>query len=265
MGKKRLAFTLYVSEDGFLLSRNFRLQVVGDTRWMLNNYKFNDCASSIDELLIINTSTNVASWKHIYSEIEKIMHNCFIPITLGGGIRTMECADFLFGVGADKVTLNWSLLNNPDLVRQIAYKYGRQSVVASIDYRNKDGNYEARVAFDDAKYEFIDVNEMLNKLPLNSIGEFFLTSIDQDGTGQGFDTNIVQKVKMLKRPIILAGGAGKASHLADALVHEDINSVSTANLYNFIGSSLGETRNFLIKKGIELAIWDNSDISTRMQ
>lgn len=263
MGKKRLAFTLYVNEDGFLLSRNFRLQVVGDINWMLNNYQFNDCASSIDELFIINTSADKSSWNNICSNIQKIMHNCFIPITLGGGIRSLECADFLFGIGADKVTVNWSLLKNQDLIHQIAYKYGKQSVVASIDYRKKDQNYQARVQLSEDKYEFIDIDKFLVKLPLDHIGEFLLTSIDRDGTGQGLDTDIVDKFKMLKKPIILSGGAGTASHLADALAQDAINAVSTANLYNFIGSALGEARQHLIEKGIKLAIWNITNNHTR--
>ena len=98
---------------------------------------------------------------------------------------------------------------------------------------------------------------------MDSIGEFLLTSIDRDGTGQGLDTDIVRIFRNLRRPIILSGGAGKASHLADALAQDAINAVTTANLYNFLGSSLDETRQFLINEGIKLAVWDSTRNKTK--
>ena len=255
MGKKRLTFTLLVNEKGFLLSKNFRLQVVGDLEWLDNNYMFRNCASSIDELIIINTSVAGVEWESFRDIVKYLSKNCFIPIASGGGIRSIEDADRLFSVGIDKIILNHCLTFNHSVVKQIANKYGRQAVVGSIDFKLKKNKYYYRVIDKDMKVALKDIMGLQNKFPITEVGELLLTSVDRDGTGHGMDTKILKLFDEVECPIILSGGAGTSEHLAEALNHPQVDAVSTANLYNFIGDSLMNARSLIKKKGIQLAAW----------
>ena len=255
MGKKRLTFTLFVNEKGFLLSRNFRLQVVGDLKWLDKNYMFGNCASYIDELIIINISEVGTEWEGFRDIVKHLSRNCFIPIASGGGIRSMEDADRLFSIGTDKIILNHCLTFNHLVVEQIADKYGKQAIIGSIDYKLEKDKYYYRVVGKDRKTELRDMSESQDELAIAKVGELLLTSIDRDGTGYGLDMNILKLFKDVEIPIILSGGAGTAEHLTEALNHPQVDAVSTANLLNFIGDSLMHARNSIKRKGIELAEW----------
>ena len=139
MLRKRVIFTLIYNEGFFMQSRNFRLQKVGDINWLQKFYKFSQIAFSLDELIILNTNRDEKNMESFSKIVSSLVENTFIPIAVGGGIRSVEDAQLLFQSGADKIVLNTKLYESPELILQLVERYGSQSIVASIDYK-KNGD-----------------------------------------------------------------------------------------------------------------------------
>lgn len=263
MLRKRLIFTLIYNNGFFTQSRNFRLQNVGDLNWLNNNYNFSEISKSIDELIIIDATKKSKDINRFSEILNKLSENVFIPITAGGGIRSVNDAKVLFSNGADKLLLNTTIYNDKLFVEELASIFGEQSLIASVDYKtNGDKTYvyiqngEKMI-----EYNLIDYIKRLNDFP---IGEIFLNSIDKDGTGFGYDINTIKNVTLnLNKPLIISGGAGNFKHLVDGLKISQVSAVSTANLFNFMGTILPESRNELLNKGYNLADWTkNSNYET---
>ena len=255
MLRKRIIFSLIYSDDFFNQSRNFRLQKVGDVKWLENNYKFSKIAHSLDELILIDATKSNKNIKKFSDTISKIVKNVFIPICAGGGIRSVLDAETLFKSGADKILLNSSLSENPNLVLELVKIYGSQSIVASIDYKSKGDTL--LVFINDGLTEIkMDLQSYIAYVQNLGIGEIYLNSIDKDGTGFGYDFDTISKVvNSINVPLIIAGGAGNESHLFEGLKLEKVNAVATANLFNFIGDGLVNARKKIIEKGQNIAVW----------
>jgi cyclase len=237
-------------------SRNFRLQKVGNLYWLEKNYKFQNIAFALDELIVLNASRGDKNISEFASTISKLVNDVFIPIAAGGGIRTIEDADLLFKSGADKIVLNSLLVENSDIVKEIIKNYGSQSVVASIDCKLRDDNYEIFIKDGSLKIDY-ELKEYVAYLELLGVGEIYLNSIDKDGTGFGYDKSLIENVNRITcLPLIIAGGAGNESHLAEGLKIENVSAVATANLFNFIGNGLPNARKKLIYNNVNIANWN---------
>lgn len=240
-------------EGKFCLSRNFRLQKVGDINWLLNSYPFGSISQIIDELSIINLSRksfNEVSDQYL-KDVDKVISKVFIPLTLGGGLRETKDVEKLFTFGADKIQINHLLQQkNNSLITSLSKRYGNQSIIASIDVRSINGKY---FTFSDhGKIKSFELTEFLNFLRNLNIGELNITSIDKDGTGQGYDLRIMNFIKDFHTPVIMSGGAGKPEHFLEVLKFKNISGVSTSNLFNFMGSSLKQAKEFLQKNNIQI-------------
>lgn len=248
MKKKRLIFTLLHNNGGYMLSRNFRLQRVGDAKWIYKNYNFSKIAFSIDELVILDVTRENRNQAKYIESYKKIISNVFVPIAIGGGIRTFEDARNLFLNGADKVVINTSIYKNPQLVEDLAKEYGAQSIIASIDYIEEDGIFHCYVENGSEKLP-IELKEYLNMVQKMPVGEIYLNSIKKDGTGFGYNMNIVPFIEGINLPVIMAGGAGNELHFIEAIqASNNIDAVATANLFNFIGNALPNSRQALMKE-----------------
>jgi len=255
MLRKRIIFTLIYSDNYFNQSRNFRLQRVGDINWLENNYKFNKIAHSIDELIIVNASREEKSILTFVTTLKKIVENVFIPICAGGGINTINDAKILFQNGADKIIINSLLYTSPVVVKQLVKIYGSQSVVASVDFKLNGTIPEVYIENGTKKIEFA-LSEYLEYIQKLQVGEIYLNSINQDGTGFGYDLFTIKSIcKNLNIPLIIAGGAGNEKHLLEGIILDEVNAVATANLFNFMGNGLPIARENLISNGINLAKW----------
>lgn len=249
MLRNRLIFSLIYADGFFNQSRNFRLQKVGNIDWLEKHYRFQDIAFSLDEIVVLNASRGDKDLESFASMLSRLVDNVFIPVAAGGGIDTLAKAEILFKNGADKIVLNSSLHEKPNIVREIVGHYGKQSVVGSIDYIGQDvfinnGSQKIKMPLD----TYIGHLESLN------LGELYLNSIEQDGTGFGFDIETIKRVSnSIKTPLIVAGGAGNEKHLLEAISLEHVDAVATANLFNFIGEGLPNARNFLLEKKCNLA------------
>lgn len=255
MLRKRIIFSLIHSEGIFTQSRNFRLQQVGDINWLEKNYQFHKIAFAIDELIVINATKNSKSISSFSNIVSRLVNDVFIPICAGGGIRNLDDAELLFKSGADKILVNSILYTDPDLVKKLIKKYGSQSIVASIDYKINDKIRNVYI-FDGSEKIDYKLEDYLLYLDNLNVGEIYLNSIDMDGTGFGYDFETIENVCInLKKPLIIAGGAGNEQHLKQGLSIPGVNAVATANLFNFIGDGLPLARKKIIELGENIANW----------
>lgn len=257
MLKKRLIFTLIYCDGFFMQSRNFRLQRVGDIYWLKKNYQFQKISFSLDELIVLNASREKKDITDFSKIVIQLAQHVFIPLAAGGGIRSLQDAEILFKHGADKLVLNSALHSSPNLVKALVNKYGSQSIVASIDYKKNDGIEKILINNGSTEID-LSLHDYLIHLETLQVGEIYLNSINQDGTGFGYDVETIHRVKnYIHIPFIIAGGAGNERHLLEGLGISNISAVATANLFNFIGNGLPNARKNIIFHGIDIADWKN--------
>ena len=255
MLKKRIIFTLHYANGFFNLSRNFRLQKIGDLNWLLKNYNFLKIAESIDELIIIDVSKDLRDKKKFLQNVAEIAKGIFVPVSLGGGISTLDYARELFESGADKININSSIFHNPQLIEEISRTYGAQAIIGHIDFKRDGDEYYIYTKNGTHRYCKVSQKLMENLLRLN-FGELLLHSMDKDGTGMNFDFDILKFLPQNnEKPLILSGGAGNYHHLKEGLLNNEIEAVSTANLLNFVGDGLINARKILLKEELSLAKW----------
>jgi len=257
MLKKRLIFTLLYNSGSFMLSRNFRLQAVGDFDWLQRNYDFSRISNYIDELVVLDVTRKKRNLDEFCEVLKSITLNNFVPITVGGGVKDVDSARKLLRSGADKILINSGLFNKSNLARELSEEYGQQCVVGSIDLkRSKTGEFQVW-SEDGGKLSEASARDLLEIVLKKSIGEIYLNSMDRDGTGQGLDLEILELLpKRVNKPIILAGGVGNSDHLMVGLKDSRIDAVATANLFNFVGDGLKKARQELVAGGIVLPMWD---------
>ncbi|MAD95359.1 MAG: imidazole glycerol phosphate synthase cyclase subunit [Rhodobacteraceae bacterium] len=263
MAKPRMCFALLYADGQFHLSRNFNLQAVGDFAWLMENYEFESIARSIDELIILNVSKSPDGWEDFIQMVQNLVKSCFMPVAVGGGIRGANQAKRLFETGADKVVLNSAFFSMPILIDELAGTYGSQSIVASLDFRRDDTGL-ARI-FVDGGLEDTGVELAAGVAQAASLGagELYLTSIERDGTGMGYDLPAIQLAhESCDLPIIAAGGADTIDRLAEGICSGFASAVSTSHLFNFMCDGLRDAREQLIADGISLSKWNFEELET---
>lgn len=259
MLKKRLIFTLLMDKSNYMLSRNFTLQSVGNIEWIKENYDFDLISTAIDELIVLNVERGEKNLKEFSENLIALTSNCFMPVAAGGGLRTMRDAELILNSGADKLVVNTTLIEDPDFVKSLVDKYGSQCVVASIDYNTVEDEREVFIQ-DGSKLTGLKVEDVVRKVEKLGVGEIFLTSIKQDGTGMGYELDFITKVAaMANVSIIASGGAGKYIQFIDAIQECSISAVSTANLFNFMCDGIKDAREHMIEAGVDLAIWGSDE------
>ena len=192
MLRKRLIFTLLFEKGSFHLSRNFRLQKIGNYKWLKKNYDFSLIANSVDEIILLNVARNETEINNFTEIIKIFTKECFIPISAGGKISSLEIAKKYIKAGADKLVINTNLFNE-SMLNKISNTFGEQCIVGSLDYSKQDTKFSF---FKNNGSILINQNiknifKKISKLP---IGEVILNSIDMDGTGNGFDFKILKHI-----------------------------------------------------------------------
>lgn len=182
-----------------------------------NEYCFKYYQGGIDEIIYVDAVASLYGRDSIKDIIRKTTENVFVPITVGGGIRTLEDATDILRSGADKVAINSAAILRPQLISEIANRFGKQCMVISIQAKFKDNKWI--VAYDSAReYTEMEVSEWATKAVELGAGEILLTSVDQEGTQKGFDTKLIQNVSSLVNvPVIACGGLGKSSDFTNAI------------------------------------------------
>jgi cyclase len=248
----RLVFTLLHSGGSYMLSRNFRLQTVGGLAWLREFYDFDSMACAIDELVVLDVGRTDRSMPDFCGHLRELTSRCFMPVSAGGGIRAIGDAEDLFRSGVDKIVVNTGLDTAPDLVKELVQRYGSQAVVGSIDFRTRFGSTETFVE-NGTRPTGTTLDEAAGAAVALGVGELYLTSIDKDGTGQGYEVDALRRVcQAVSIPVIASGGVGKFEHLLDGIVSIQVDGVSTANLFNFMGEGLADAREALVDSGLPL-------------
>ena len=252
MTSKRLIFTLLYDSGSFMLSRNFRLQRVGNLKWLEENYGFSNVGYAIDELHVLDVSRQPRNLERFCEDLKLLTNDCFAPIGAGGGVRSLDHARSLLRSGADKVVINTALHDQPNLVNDLAQEFGNQCIVASIDCEKKDQEFfvTKKNSFELTDFSLAKFLGYCRTLP---IGEIILNSVERDGTGNGLDLEMLNSVPSnLNLPLIITGGVGNSSHITEGLRDNRVDAVATANLLNFMGDGLMRARNFAVQSGIYL-------------
>jgi cyclase len=210
--------------------------------------------SSIYELIVLYVIRGKKNSFEFCEALRLLAEGCFVPIA---GVRTIENARNLLSAGADKVVVNSVLYENNGFVSNLTSEFGQQCVVASVDIKMaNDGSYNDWSECGDLYIKDIAAN-WIEKITQDDIGELYLNLMDRDGSGFGYDLQLLDLLpeKMIK-PVILAGGFWNATHLKDGLADSRVDAVATTHLFNFVGDGLKQTRHSLIKSVIELPLWD---------
>ncbi len=258
MAKKRLIFTLLYDSGSFMLSRNFRLQKVGDINWLEKNYGFSNVGFSIDELIVLDVSRSERNRDEFFEVLKTLTNDCFAPIAAGGGINSVADATKLLRSGADKIVVNSALHRNKQLISELAQEFGRQCIIASVDCKQIEGEFYIATSNGSNMTE-ITLTKFLEQCSDLAIGEIFINSIERDGTGNGFQIELLDCLpELFEIPVIISGGAGNYSHLAEGLKDPRVDAVATANLLNFMGDGLASARLQLVNLGIDLPIFDRN-------
>lgn len=260
--KKRILFTLFYADGSFMLSRNFSIQKVGGMDWLSRNYNFSKISYCIDELVILDVSRDKRNHEEFINCVREISKECFVPIAAGGGIRDVEGARHILRNGADKVVINSLFFESPETASKIGKEFGLQSVIASVDAKGVEGGFQPYTHNGGIPVEY-GLYEWIERIGEYGIGELYLNSIDRDGTGQGYETELLEEVpSSISVPVILSGGAGKASHFIEGLRDFRINAVATGNLFNFVGDGLAKARAAVLDDGLSVAAWDPSELNS---
>jgi cyclase len=180
--------------------------------------------------------------------VGRVAESIFIPFTVGGGIRAVEDAGAALRAGADKVSVNTAAVRDPALVSRLAESFGSQCVVAAVDVRRRNGRLT--VVVNGGREETpLEAIEWIRRLESLGAGEILLTSMDRDGTGQGYDLDLLREASgAVTLPVIASGGAGNLGHLAEAF-EAGAHGVLAATIFHFQGSTLPEARAFLRERG----------------
>jgi len=190
--------------------------------------------SGADELIYVDTVASLYGRNNLPEIIKKTSQDVFIPITVEGGLRTIGDIQTVLRAGADKVALNTAAIRNPSLLQQASEKYGSSTIVISIAAKRvQDGTYEAFIE-NGRESTGLDVLEWVKKAETLGAGEIYLTSIDRDGTGSGYDIELVRSVaEIASIPVVACGGAGKIEHISEVIKEGCADAVSMASILHY--------------------------------
>lgn len=239
--------TVLTFNNGILFrTKNF----IPDYRYTLN---FVD-SWLIDEVIILDITRGLKnSNENFYKTVKKFSENCFVPLTVGGLVNSESDFSKLLNCGADKIVINTKAIEDPNFINYIAKKYGSQCIVVSIDARKvKNNKYEVYYKHGERPTGLDPVSWSL-KVQRYGAGEIMLTSIDKDGSLEGYDNELNRNVaEAVDIPVLISGGAGKWQDFVDGINIGKATGVCTTNIYHFTKLSIESAKNYMYQKGINI-------------
>ena len=206
-----------------------------------------------DEITMLDITASHETRDTTYKTVENIASQVFIPLTVGGGVRKIEDIKKLLRSGADKVSINTSAVENPDFVKEAADKFGSQCIVVAVDAKLKEDSSSSWevVTYGGRNRTGIDVQEWTKQVADYGAGEILLTSMDRDGTKEGFDNELVFKVSSsVDIPVIASGGVGNLQHLIDGIRIGGAEAVLAASIFHFSEFTIQEAKDAMKDSGI---------------
>lgn len=209
-----------------------------------------------DELVFLDITASSDDRKTVVDMVRRVAEKVFIPFTVGGGIRTVEDFRVLLREGADKISINSSAINRPELISEAADKFGSQCVVVAIDAKRRADGSGWNIYKNGGRIDMgIDALAWAEKVTRMGAGEILLTSMDCDGTKAGYDIELTRRVAdLVPVPVIASGGAGRLEHFYDALTDGGAEAVLAASLFHYKELEIREVKEYLNEKGVSVRL-----------
>ena len=204
-----------------------------------------------DEITFLDITATSDNRNTMLNVVEKTAKNCFVPLTVGGGVRRIKDINKFLLAGADKVSINSSAIKNPEIISEGALLFGSQCIVVAIDAKKtSDKNWEV-YTHGGRKRTGIDVLEWAKFVTKKGAGEILLTSMDRDGTNVGFDIELTRTVSdNVSIPVIASGGVGQLSHLVDGVIKGNASALLAASIFHFGKFTITEAKKYLLSQNI---------------
>ena len=217
------------------------------------------CEEGADEITFLDITASHEDRKTTIDTVKAIAGEVFIPLTVGGGIRDLQDIRNMLNAGADKVAINTAAVLNPEFVQRAAERFGSQCIVVAVDAKqvSKEGEEQSWEIFTHGGRNSTgqDAISWVERMVDNGAGEILLTSMDRDGTKNGFDLALKQKVsRAVKVPIIASGGVGNLQHLAEGVLEGEADAVLAASIFHFGEFTIGAAKAYMATKGIEVRL-----------
>lgn len=208
-----------------------------------------------DELIFLDITASCEERNTMVQMVEQTASQVFIPFTVGGGIRTVDDIRKMLKAGADKVSLNTAAIKNPELIAEGAKRFGRQCIVLAVDARSR-GEDQWEVYINGGRAPTgLDVLDWVKRATALGAGEILLTSMDKDGTKDGYDIKLTRTVsEAVGVPVIASGGAGELVHFYDVLTTGKADAVLAASVFHFGQFTVGQVKHYLKSKGVEVRL-----------
>lgn len=207
-----------------------------------------------DELVFLDITATLEKRKTLVELVTRIARHINIPFTVGGGIKTVDEIEELLKAGADKVSLNSSIVHNPDLINRASDAFGAQAIVAAVDAK-KIGDFWNVFVKGGTEDTGLDAIEWMQEVEQRGAGEILLTSMDRDGTKTGFDLELLKKVnELVSIPVIASGGAGTIQHCIDAVEIAHSDAVLAASIFHFKEIEISDLKSEMADQGISVRI-----------
>lgn len=212
-----------------------------------------------DEVTFLDITASSDARDILIHVVEQVASEVFIPLTVGGGIRTEQDIRHLLNAGADKVSINTAAISDPDFVRRAAERFGNQCIVVAIDAKavHSEGQAPRWEIFTHGGRQptYIDVIEWARKMADYGAGEILLTSMDRDGTKLGFDLELTRAIsEAVPIPIIASGGVGNLDHLVEGIVKGKADAVLAASIFHFAEHTIEQAKTYMQKQGVEVRL-----------
>jgi len=249
---KRIIPCLDVSAGRVVKGVNFvELRDAGDPVEVARRYD----EQGADEITFLDITASSDARDIILHVVEHVAEQVFIPLTVGGGVRTVADVRRLLNAGADKVSINTAAVNNPDIVAEASAKVGSQCIVVAIDAKQTGPNKWEVFTHGGRNNTGIDAIEWAKKVESLGAGEILLTSMDRDGTKNGFDLGLTRAISdAIRIPVIASGGVGTLEHLADGVTEGRADAVLAASIFHFGQHTVQEAKTFMRDRGIEVRL-----------
>lgn len=252
MLSKRIIPCLDVKDGRVVKGINFvNLRDAGDPVEIAKKYS----DEGADEICFLDITASNEERKTMIDVVERTAAQVFVPLTVGGGVRTLNDVRQILLAGADKVSINTAAVKNPDFVKEAADKFGSQCIVVAIDARSVGDSKWEVFTHGGRNPTGIDAVEWAQKMEDYGAGEILLTSMDKDGTKSGYDLPLTKTIsRNLRIPIIASGGAGNLEHLSDGVKLGEADAVLVASIFHYGEYTIKEAKEFLSANGISVRL-----------
>ena len=246
---KRIIPCLDVKNGRVVKGVNFQnLREAGDPAEVADRYS----REGADELVFLDITATVEDRPTILEVVKKTAEKVFIPLTVGGGIKSVEDVRLLLSSGADKVSVNTSAVTNPALISEISSEFGAQCLIVAIDAKKSGDSWDVYVN-SGTKAAGLKAVEWAERVEELGAGEILLTSMDRDGTKDGYDVELTRNVaEAVNIPVIASGGAGGLEHLYEVLSAGKADAILAASIFHYGEVTIGEAKHFLSSRGISV-------------